>query len=277
VFEQADEVLGFALSRLCFKGPADELTQTEHAQPALLTTSIAIVAAARERAQLPLPMYVAGHSLGEYTALVAAGALHFVDALRLVRRRGELMAAASEGTMAAVLGLDLATLQAVCDEASAAGTVVVANQNAPGQLVISGTMAGVEQAGVLAKARGAKRVVPLNVSAAFHSPLMQQAADGLRAALAEVEHIIMPHPAVISNVNAQPLTEPDDVRTKLVTQVTAPVRWIASVERMQTDGVARFIEIGPGTVLTGLVKRITAGAELINVSDMASIEQWINM
>jgi [acyl-carrier-protein] S-malonyltransferase len=275
VFEQADAVLGFALSRLCFEGPAEELTQTENAQPALLTTSVALLLAARERAELAPPLYVAGHSLGEYSALVAAGALRFEDALRLVRRRGELMAAATEGTMAAVIGLDLPTLEAVCAEASKVGMVVVANQNAPGQLAISGTTAGVEQASALAKQRGAKRIIPLNVSAAFHSPLMREAATGLQVAVAEVEQIVSPQPAVISNVNAQPLTEPSDIRVELVAQVTAPVRWIASVERMHTDGVTQFVEIGPGNVLSGLVKRIAGGAELINVHDRASLEQWV--
>jgi len=276
VFEQADDMLGFSLSRLCFEGPANELTQTEHAQPALLTTSIALLEAAKERADLATPAYMAGHSLGEYTALVAAGALQFPDALRLVRRRGELMAAATEGTMAAVMGLDLPTLEAVCADASDVGTVVVANQNAPGQLVISGAKEAVERAGALAKERGAKRVLPLNVSAAFHSPLMQAAADGLQLAVAAVEHMAAPAPPVIGNVTAIPLTNAGVLRAELVTQVTAPVRWIASMERMHGDGVTRFVEIGPGTVLTGLVKRIVTGAELVNVHDMASLERWIS-
>lgn len=277
IFAQADETLGFELSRLCFDGPAEELTQTQNAQPALLTTSIALLEAARERTALPQAAYVAGHSLGEYSALVAAGALRFEDALRLVRRRGELMAAATEGTMAAVMGLDLATLEAVCEEASTAGVVVIANQNAPGQLVISGTITGVELAGRLAKERGAKRVVPLNVSAAFHSPLMQRAAEGLHLAVASVDQIVAPEPAVISNVTAEPLTDPSAIRAELVAQVTAPVRWIASVERMHADGVTRFVEIGPGNVLTGLVKRIVSDVELVNVNNISSIEHWISM
>ncbi len=275
IFDQADEVLGFALGRLCFEGPAADLTQTENAQPALLTTSIALLAAAKERADLQPPMYMAGHSLGEYTALVAAGALHFEDALRLVRRRGELMAAATEGTMAAVMGMDLPTLEAVCAEARESGVVVVANQNAPGQLVLSGTTDAVERAGVLAKQHGAKRVVPLNVSAAFHSPLLAQAAEALQAAIAAVEQINAPQPAVIGNVSAEPLLDVTAIRAELVQQVTAPVRWIASVDRMHRDGVTQFVEIGPGAVLTGLVKRIAPGAELINVQDMASLERWL--
>jgi len=275
VFDQADDVLQFALSRLCFDGPAAELTRTQNAQPALLTTSLALLAAAKERIDLQPPMYMAGHSLGEYTALVAAGALHFEDALRLVRRRGELMAAATEGTMAAVMGLDVPTLEAVCAEASESGVVVVANQNAPGQLVLSGTTDAVERAGALAKGRGAKRVVPLNVSAAFHSPLLAQAAAQLQAAIAMVEQINTPQPAVISNVSAEPLLDAAAIRAELVQQVTAPVRWIASVECMHRDGVTQFVEIGPGTVLTGLVKRIVPGTQLINVHDVTSLERWV--
>jgi [acyl-carrier-protein] S-malonyltransferase len=277
IFRLADEVLGMNLARLCFEGPAHQLTQTENAQPALLTTSIALLAAAREQAgaQLRMPTYVAGHSLGEWSALVAAGALQFSDALRLVRRRGELMAAATEGTMAAIIGLDLPVLQHICAEASQAGTVVVANENAPGQLVISGTVAGVERASALAKKRGAKRILPLSVSAAFHSPLMAEAAHSFGAAVDQLATIAPPHPPVISNVSAQPLTETNAIRTELVVQVTAPVRWIASVERMHADGVTHFVEIGPGNVLTSLIKRIVPNAELINIRDVVSIERWI--
>jgi [acyl-carrier-protein] S-malonyltransferase len=277
IFQQADEVLGLDLSQLCFEGPTDQLTQTENAQPALLTTSLALMAAARELSndQLAPPAYVAGHSLGEWTALVGAGSLQFDDAVQLVRRRGELMAAATEGTMAAVIGLQLEALRDVCAEASEAGTVVIANENAPGQLVISGTIAGIERAGVLAKQRGAKRVLPLNVSAAFHSPLMQAAAHDLEQAIATVESVKSPHPPVISNVIARPLTEPNAIRQELVEQVTAPVRWIASIEYMRAEGVTRFVEIGPGNVLTGLIKRIAPEAELVNVRDITSLEQWL--
>jgi len=278
VFDEADQVLGFALSELCFVGPAAELTRTENAQPALLTTSMALLAAAREYAaaeHLPGPSYVAGHSLGEYSALVAAGALSFADALCLVRRRGELMAAATEGTMAAIMGLDVSTLHAICSEASDAGSVVVANENSPGQLVISGTLAGVERAMALAKARGAKRALPLNVSAAFHSPLMAEAARGLEVAVAEVEQVSVPKMPVISNVTADPLVEPQAIRAELVAQVTAPVRWIASVERMAADGVTHVVEIGPGNVLAGLIKRIAPGMALLNVNDAASVVRWV--
>ncbi len=277
VFTEADEVLGFGLQELCFNGPADTLTATENAQPALLTTSIALLRAAQEQAggDLPLPAYMAGHSLGEYSALVAAGALRFADALRLVRRRGELMSAAANGTMAAIMGVELAALQAICDEASAAGVVVVANENSPGQLVISGARAGVERAMALAKERGAKRALALNVSAAFHSPLMAEAASGLAEAVNQIERIEPPRLPVISNVTALPLLEPAAIRAELVAQVTAPVRWIGSVERMVADGVKEIVEIGPGTVLTGLVKRIAPGVELFNVNDGASVDHWI--
>jgi [acyl-carrier-protein] S-malonyltransferase len=276
VFDEADEVLGFALSQLCFNGPAETLTQTENAQPALLTASIALLRAAQERGgtAATLPLYMAGHSLGEYSALVAADSLRFADALRLVRRRGELMAEASEGTMAAIIGLDLAALQAVCQEASSEGVVVVANENSPGQLVISGNSTAVERAMALAKEHGAKRALPLNVSAAFHSPLMEQAAQGLAAAVAGIEQVERPQVPVISNVTAQPLTDPVEIRSELVAQVTAPVRWIGSVERMAADGVTQIVEIGPGTVLTGLVKRIASGVRLMNVNDSASMERW---
>lgn len=277
IFDEADATLGFALSRLCFAGPPETLTQTENAQPALLTTSMALLAAARERAgdALTEPVLAAGHSLGEYSALVAAGALRFADALRLVRRRGELMAAAREGTMAAIMGLDLESLRAVCAEASSVGVVVVANENSPGQLVISGVTAAVEHAMELARQRGAKRAVLLNVSAAFHSPLMEQAAAGLAEAVAAVTELRAPRFPVLSNVTATPLTTPEAIRAELVAQVTAPVRWIASVERLVAAGVTHCIEIGPGTVLTGLIKRIAPQLALRNVHSLATVEAWI--
>jgi len=277
VFEQADALLGFGLSELCFGGPADELTATQNAQPALLTVSTALLAAAREQAgaELQQPALVAGHSLGEYSALVAAGVLRFGDALRLVRRRGELMAAASEGTMAAIIGLELDVLQAVCRAASSDGVVVVANENSPGQLVISGSSAAVQRAMSLAKQRGAKRAIALNVSAAFHSPLMDAAARGLRQALEPIQAVDVPLPVVVSNVTAEPLVGASAVADELVTQVTAPVRWIASVEYMVAAGVTRFVEIGPGKVLAGLIKRITPGVEVVGVSDWDSLTGWV--
>jgi [acyl-carrier-protein] S-malonyltransferase len=289
IFDLADATLGFALTRLCFEGPEDALTATENAQPALLTVSAALLAAIGETrdarcetrdsvlepAALSSPVsrlasFVAGHSLGEYSALVAAGALDFPTALRLVRRRGELMAEAREGGMAAIIGLEEAPLEQICREASAEDApVVIANYNSPGQLVISGASAAVERACALAKERGAKRALPLKVSAAFHSPLMRNAAEGLAAAVAQAA-IQDARTPVISNVAAEPLTQADDIRRELIAQVTSPVRWIASVRRMAADGVDSFVEIGSGSVLTGLIKRISPDARLVNVSDWAS-------
>lgn len=274
VFDEADAILDMPLSRLCFEGPEAELTATENAQPALLTVSTALLRAIEEARgePLPPPAAVAGHSLGEYSALVAGGALEFGTALRLVRRRGELMAEAREGGMAAVIGLGDAALDEICREVSESlsshpetvSTVVVANYNAPDQLVISGSSLAVEHAGLLAKERGAKRVIPLKVSAAFHSPLMIQAAEGMARALeaAVVQALRVP---LIANVTAEPLVTAEDVRREAVAQVVAPVRWIASVQRMAQEGVASFLEIGPGKVLTGLIRRIAPQARLTNV------------
>lgn len=276
VFDEADAVLGFGLSKMCFEGPAEDLTLTENAQPALLTTSTALLAVAREIAGSEItPAFLAGHSLGEYSALVASGALSFGDALRLVRRRGELMAETPAGTMAAVMGLDLPALQSVCADASAAGTVVVATENSPAQYAISGSVAGVEQALVLAKQQGAKRAVHLHVSVALHSPLMECAARAFAPVVAATECIGAPKWPVIANATAEPLTRPDEIRAELVEQITSPVRWIASVQRMVAAGVTRFVEIGHGNVLTGLIKRIVPGLELINVNSAAAIEQLI--
>ncbi len=276
IFDEADAILGLNLTQLCFEGPAETLTATENAQPALLTTSIALLAALGWSAQasttpeLPDPHFVAGHSLGEYSALVASRAVSFATALRLVRRRGELMAEAREGTMAAIIGMDLAALNAVCAQAQSEGPVVVANENAPGQLVISGANAAVTRAGELAKAAGASRVIPLKVSAAFHSPLMQNAADGLRPVIADAAFVDAVVP-VVSNVAAQPISAPDAIREELVAQITAPVRWIASIEYMAEAGVDRFIEIGPGAVLTGMIKRIRPTAERKNIAQASDV------
>jgi [acyl-carrier-protein] S-malonyltransferase len=282
VFEEADEVLGFALSRLCFEGPVETLTATENAQPALLTTSVAVLAAlgwcgrARvEEAPGPTaPAFVAGHSLGEYSALVAAQALTFASALRLVRRRGELMAAATEGTMAAIIGLDMDRLEAVCAEARTVGPVVIANENAPGQLVISGAGDAVVRAGELAKQAGASRAMPLKVSAAFHSPLMAGAADSLREAIEQVamQPAVIP---VVANVTAEPIVDAAQLRAELIQQVTAPVRWIATIQYMATAGVDQFVELGPGTVLAGLVKRIVPSASRISIGDAKAVRTFL--
>jgi [acyl-carrier-protein] S-malonyltransferase len=278
IFDQADAVLGMSLSALCFEGPEDALTATENAQPALLTTSMALLAALADGDPVGYiaehAAYVAGHSLGEYSALVAAGVLPFAEALKLVRRRGELMAAASDGGMAAVLGADETVLEAVCREASTKQElVVVANYNAPGQLVISGATAAVARAGELAKQRGARRAMPLKVSAAFHSPLMRAAADGLRPAL-DAAPFADAHVPVLANVTAVPLTTAEELRDEMAAQVTSPVRWIASAQHMAADGVVTFVEVGPGAVLTGLIKRIVSNAKLVNLNDLASIEAY---
>ncbi len=279
VYDAADAALGFSIARLCFDGPDAALTATENAQPALLATSIALLAALAERQSTDYVKYsarvagcCAGHSLGEYSALTAAGALDLAGAVTLVRRRGELMAAARDGAMAAVLGLDEERLEFVCRDASGAdGTVVIANFNAPGQLVISGDDAAVARVEPLAKAAGAKRVIALSVSAAFHSPLMAAAAAGMADALASAA-IGEQRIPVIGNVDAALLADAAAIRAELAAQITAPVRWIASIRAMVTRGVTTFVEIGPGAVLTGLVRRITPDARLVNVKDLASLE-----
>jgi [acyl-carrier-protein] S-malonyltransferase len=272
LFEQADALLDVPLSRLCFEGPQDELTRTENAQPALLTVCAALLAVLEQSgsASVGRPAFVAGHSLGEYSALLAAGVLDFSTALRLVRRRGELMAQADAGGMAAVLGMEAPALEAVLTEAAEGQVLTIANYNAPGQLVISGAREAVERAGVLAKAQGAKRVVPLPVSAAFHSPLMASAAQGLAPSIAEAELHDARMP-VIGNVAAQPLLAADAIRQELVAQITAPVRWIASVEWLVAQAITTFVEIGPGNVLTGLVKRISPTANLVNLQSYAQL------
>lgn len=286
-FDMADAALGFGLARLCFEGPEDVLTATENAQPALLATSVALLAALAERDPAlgslawgerlvtfveQRAAFVAGHSLGEYSALVAAGAIDYETALRLVRRRGELMSEAREGAMAAVLGAEEQALEDACRAAAQPGElVVVANYNAPGQLVISGAAAAVERAGQIAKAKGAKRSIPLKVSAAFHSPLMRSAGDGLRRALdaAPIRDARVP---VLANVSGVPIEAAADVRAELAAQVTAPVRWIAMVQFMAAAGADRFVEVGPGAVLAGLVKRIAPGAALVNIGDHGSVQ-----
>jgi [acyl-carrier-protein] S-malonyltransferase len=261
-FEEADEVLGTSLSRLCWEGPEEELTRTRNAQPAILVHGIAVWRLVRDA--LGEPAVAAGHSLGEFAAYAAAGALEFPDAVRVVRRRGELMFEAGQrrpGTMAAVLGLDDEAVEHACREASGgdAGVVVAANLNAPGQTVISGDVAAVGRAGELLRAAGARRVLPLSVSGAFHSPLMQEAEEGLRAALEEVP-FRDPAFAVVSNARAEPVREAARARELLVEQLTSPVRWVASVLAVTGEGTRHFVELGPGSVLTGLLRRIHSDA-----------------
>ena len=263
-FDEADEVLGFKLSALMFAEgdeAAEQLKQTEITQPALYVHSMAAFVVLAEAGHQP--DMTAGHSLGEYSALAAAGALSFADGLRAVRRRGELMAGAGDarpGAMAAVLGLDAAALERVCADASRDGSVAVpANYNDPGQIVISGDADAVERASAGASEVGAKRVIPLPVSGAFHSPLMAYAQPGLAEAL---DGLVLeaPHCPVYLNVTAAPTTDPDAIRQRLLDQLTAPVRWAQTLQAMQADGADRFVEVGSGNVLSGLVKR-TLGRE----------------
>ncbi|TMQ14262.1 MAG: ACP S-malonyltransferase [Deltaproteobacteria bacterium] len=258
-YEEADDVLGFSLSRLCFEGPEDELTLTRHAQPAILTTSIAVFRALVERG-LGFDV-VAGHSLGEWSALVAAGAMALSDAVRLTHLRGTYMqdaVPAGQGAMAAVMGLEQAQLEAVCGRASQPGEPVeLANLNGAGQIVISGHAAAVDRAITDARAAGARRAVKLAVSAPFHCSLMKPAAEQLAAALAGAP-ITAPRVPVVSNVTAEPTADPSRIRELLIQQVTRPVRWEESVQTMMGLGVTRAYELGPGGVLKGLVKRITA-------------------
>jgi [acyl-carrier-protein] S-malonyltransferase len=276
-FEEADEALGFSLSRLCFEGPADELTLTKNAQPAILVHSLAVWRALQPRGLAPV--IAAGHSLGEFSAYAAAGSLSFADAVRTVRRRGELMFASGEarpGTMAAVLGLDDGEVERICREASDSTTVAVAaNFNAPGQVVISGDVPAVERAGELAKEAGARRVLPLSVSGAFHSPLMAVAEEGLRGQLAGVE-LRQPAFPVVSNVTAQPVREPDEARELLVRQLTSPVRWVASCEAMLGASAGRFLEVGPGNVLSGLLRRVDRQAPVRAVGTADEVATLLN-
>lgn len=267
-FKKADQKLNFSLSKLIFEGSQEELTLTSNAQPALLTTSIAIFAYFKQSGIKP--DYVAGHSLGEYTALVAAGAFSFEDGVYAVRKRGEFMEAAvpnGEGTMAAVLGLDRTLLNEVTAEVTNEGNPVqLANLNCPGQIVISGTTKGVEIASIKAKEAGAKRVMPLVVSGPFHSELMKPAAEKLSSVLdgLEINDAKVP---VIANVTATEMTSVRDIKERLIEQLYSPVLWEDSVQKMIDLGVDTFIEIGPGKVLTGLVKKIDKTVRIYNVSD----------
>ena len=272
VLAEADDALGFALSRLMAEGPEDELTATENAQPAILAHSIAALRVVGEA--LGPAAFAAGHSLGEFSAHVAAGTLSFGDAIRLVRARGELMHAAGlerPGTMAAFLGLDDAAVEEVCGRVEE-GTCVPANFNSEGQVVVSGDVAGVQRAMELAREAGAKRVVELNVSGAFHSPLMAPAARGLEERLDAVELRDPAHP-VISNVTAEPVTDAATARALLIRQLTSPVRWSASVRAMLEGGATRFVELGPGTVLCGLNRRNAKGVPCLAVGEPADVEK----
>ncbi|MBN2303553.1 MAG: ACP S-malonyltransferase [Anaerolineae bacterium] len=279
-FALADEVLGFALSDLCFNGPENELNDTFNTQPALYVMGIALLRVLNAAVEDELrPAFVAGHSLGELTALTAAGALSFTDGVKLVRERGRLMKAATErspGAMAAVLGLDADTVRDLCAEASqqTGQPLVLANDNCPGQLVISGDTATLELALPLASERGAKRVVPLAVTVASHSPLMESIAGDFRAAL-ETVSFTKPAIPVIGNVTAAPLESEDDIRAELGAQLTSTVRWTESVQAMQQQGITTFIELGPTDVLSGLIKRIDRTTQRITLSDAAQVAEFL--
>lgn len=276
-FAAIDDALGVPLSRTMWEGPESELTLTHNTQPAILAHSVAVLAVVRKR--LGDVALAAGHSLGEYSAYVAAGALTAPDAARLVRRRGELMyeaGAARPGAMSAVLGLDTVEVEAACNDASHDGDIAVpANLNAPDQTVISGDPAAVERAGAGCRERGAKRVIALKVSGAFHSPLMAPAVDGLRAALAEIEFSNPGFP-VLANASAEAVTTGTDAKRLLVDQLTAPVRWVACMRAaaVRHPG-ARFVEMGPGAVLSGLLKRIVPDAQTVTLGTAGEVEAFL--
>jgi [acyl-carrier-protein] S-malonyltransferase len=272
VFEEADEALGFALSELCFNGPAEQLQLTENTQPAILATSIAALRAMQSE-DFPVPAFVAGHSLGEYSALVAASALSLSDAVKIVRARGGYMQEAvpvGTGAMAAILGSTLETVKEACQEAAQGEVCSPANINSPGQIVIAGDAAAIDRAIPILKERGAKRAVKLNVSAPFHCALMQPAQDRLAVDLENAEFRDLTVP-VVTNVDARPLVTANEARESLVRQVSQPVRWLESVEFLINQGVQAFIEIGPGKVLSGLVRQINRDVRCVNVEDAASL------
>jgi [acyl-carrier-protein] S-malonyltransferase len=273
-FKAADEALGFPISRLCFEGPEEELRQTVNAQPALVIAEYACLEAAREinEGNLAWPAFLAGHSLGEYTALAVAGVLDFITAVRLARERGRLMNEAGQirpGAMAAILGLDEDKLTEICRKTE----VIMANVNCPGQIVISGAAENVAKANEMATAAGAKRAITLQVSGAFHSPLMQPAVDSMVKYL-DATTFKAPKIPVIGNVTALPLTTPEAVKDELKRQLLNPVLWQRGVEYMIKQGVNKFIEIGPGKVLTGLIKRINNEVATQNIGDLAAVKAF---
>lgn len=276
VLDAADSVLGFALSKLMFDGPEAELTDTIHAQPALLAHSIAALAALQQASNnsLPEPALCGGHSMGEYSALVASGALDFADGIKLVRARGEAMKRAGiqrPGAMAAILGLDDAKIEQVCNDA---GAVQVANYNAPGQIVISGEKEAVEHAVEGAKKMGAKRAIVLAVSIAAHSELMRPAIEEFRATVM-LTPLKAPRVTVVSNVTAQPMKDANEMRNEMLAQLTSSVQWVKSVEWMEAQGMTEFLELGAKDVLTGLNKRITKSATTKPIGNVEQIEKYL--
>jgi [acyl-carrier-protein] S-malonyltransferase len=276
VFEESDAALDFPISRLCFEGPEEELKLTENTQPAILTTSIALFRILEERGIRP--DFVAGHSLGEYSALVAAGALKLGEAAALVRRRGRYMQEAvpvGVGAMAALLGLDLAAVQAVCERAALGQVVSPANLNSPGQIVISGNREAVERAVPLAKEAGAKRAMLLQVSAPFHCALMKPAEERLAVDLERSPFSDLRYP-LITNVDAQAIRTGAEARSALRRQVSRPVRWEESVRRLLDEGVRTFVEVGPGKVLLGLIKSVEKSVTMLNVEDEKSVDNVLS-
>lgn len=284
VWAAADAALGEPISSLAWDGPAETLDRTEHAQPALLAASIATLEALRERwagagVTAPVPAFAAGHSMGQYSAMVAAGVLSLEDGVRLVRRRGELMQASGQGrdgAMAALIGLDDARLPELVGVASAHGIFVVANRNSPGQVVVSGERPAIEAGAALAKELGAKRAIILPVSVAAHSPLMAEAADAMRATLADIA-VADPSTTLLANADARPITTADGAKAELVEHLTAGVDWVGAVQAMVAAGVTTFVEVGPGKVLTGLIKRIAPEAEVIPADDPAAIDRLMGL
>jgi [acyl-carrier-protein] S-malonyltransferase len=276
VFDDIDAALGISISKLCFEGPDDQLKLTENTQPAILAVSCALHAVLEERGATRRDV-VAGHSLGEYSAIVSVGGLTPAEAATIVRARGKFMQEAvpvGTGGMAALIGPSVEDARAICEEAAQGDVVSVANINAPGQIVIAGSKAGIERAIDVAKKRGVRRALPLPVSAPFHCELMKPAEERLRPILeaAQLKDLWM---SLVSNVDASPIGTAHAVRNALLRQVASPVRWVESVQKMIEMGVKRFVEIGPGNVLTGLIKRIDSGVELINVSDAESLERFV--
>lgn len=273
VFEEADDALGFAISRLCFDGPAEELQLTENTQPAILTVSVAVFRALQD-AGIAAPAFVAGHSLGEYSALVASGALSLSDAVRTVRARGQYMQEAvpvGTGAMAAVLGAELSEVGRICAEASGDQVCSIANLNSPSQAVIAGNAEAIDRAVELLSGV-ARKVIKLKVSAPFHCALMKPAQDRLAA---DLESLNFSEPAipVVTNVDARSTTAPDELRDALVRQVSAPVRWVESMQLLIEQGVDTFVEAGPGKVLSGLMRQISRDVKMLNVEDAASLEK----
>jgi [acyl-carrier-protein] S-malonyltransferase len=277
LYNKSNEIMGLDLAKICFEGPEDKLKQTEITQPSIFVHSIAVYELIKD--EFPAPSAVAGHSLGEYSALVVAGSISFEDGLRLVKIRGELMAAAGieqPGTMGAIIGLDKHVVNDICESLRSTGIVCAANFNSPGQIVISGNIEAVRAAMVLAKERGAKRAVELVVSGAFHSPLMESAADGLANALkqTEIKNAVIP---VYTNVNATPSLKNSEIRELLFRQLTNPVRWEEIIRNMSSNNIKEFYELGPGKVLTGLNKRISGDLVSTPVGTVSDIDSLKNV